>query len=78
MGNDISQPQQSLADLNKLIHDARGPLNRISMQAEMVKLALEADMPKEKAIEAVNKIIAACQDCSRDLQHISDFVKSQN
>ncbi|GEB72660.1 MULTISPECIES: histidine kinase [Pseudoalteromonas] len=58
--------------LNKLVHDARAPLNRISMNAELIKLVLENDMPKQKALEALDKIIANCQDCSNSLQKISD------
>ena len=42
--------------LNKLVHDARGPLNRISMNAELIKLVLENDMPKEKALDALPQI----------------------
>lgn len=58
--------------LDQLVHDARGPLNRISMNAELIKLVLENDMPKEKAIEALNKIISNCQQCSGALQKIVD------
>ena len=58
--------------LNKLVHDARGPLNRISMNAELIKLVLENDMPKEKALDALDKIINNCQQCSEILQKISD------
>lgn len=57
--------------LAKQIHDARGPLNNISMQAELVKLVLQNDLPKEKALDALDKIIAACQQCSQQLQMIS-------
>ena len=58
--------------LNKLVHDARAPLNRISMNAELIKLVLENDMPKEKALDALNKIITNCQQCSESLQKITD------
>ena len=58
--------------LNKLVHDARAPLNRISMNAELIKLVLENDMPKGKALEALNKIISNCQQCSESLQKIVD------
>ncbi|KPH60745.1 histidine kinase [Pseudoalteromonas porphyrae] len=58
--------------LNKLVHDARAPLNRISMNAELIKLVLENDMPKDKAIAALDKIISNCQQCSDSLQKISD------
>ena len=58
--------------LNKLVHDARGPLNRISMNAELIKLVLENDMLKEKALDALDKIINNCQQCSESLQKITD------
>lgn len=58
--------------INKLVHDARSPLNRISMNAELIKLVFENDLPKEKGIQALNKIISACQECSDRLQSISD------
>ncbi|MFK3872588.1 histidine kinase [Pseudoalteromonas rhizosphaerae] len=59
--------------LNKLVHDARGPLNRISMNAELIKLVLENDMPKDKALAALDKIIINCQQCSESLQKIADI-----
>lgn len=70
MSNDCSSH-----DLKALVHDARGPLNRISMNAELTKLVVENNMPKEKAIEALDKILVACQDCSEKLQLISDMQK---
>ncbi|WP_372760140.1 histidine kinase [Pseudoalteromonas sp.] len=63
---------KSSKPLNQLVHDARAPLNRISMNAELIKLVLENDLPKEKALEALNKIIANCQQCSDSLQIITD------
>lgn len=57
--------------VNKLVHDARSPLNRISMHAELIKLILENDMPKDKGIQAIDKIIKACQECSNTLQLLS-------
>ncbi|MFA3790067.1 histidine kinase [Aliiglaciecola sp. SL4] len=65
-------------DLRTLVHDARGPLNRISMNAELVKLVLENDLPRDKAVDALSKIITACQDCSDKLQMISDSQKDKN
>ena len=65
---------QAENDINQLIHDTRAPLNRISMQAELIKMVLENDMPKEKAIDAVTKIIIACQDCSKSLQDVTEFL----
>lgn len=62
-------------DLAKLVHDARGPLNKISMNAELIKLVLENNLPKEKAMHALQAIINNCQDCSAHLQAISVFDK---
>jgi len=58
--------------INKLVHDARAPLNRISMNAELVKMVLENDMPKQKALDALDKIIINCQKCSESLQVIAE------
>lgn len=58
--------------LAQQVHDIRKPLNRISMQAELIKLVLENDMPPDKAIEAVDKILQSCQNCSQLLQNLLD------
>ncbi|WNO60293.1 histidine kinase dimerization/phospho-acceptor domain-containing protein [Rheinheimera sp. MMS21-TC3] len=62
--------KSSQQDLAQVIHDVRKPLNRISMQAELIKLVLENDLAKDKALAAVEKIIQSCQDCSSQLQQI--------
>ncbi|QJR82314.1 hypothetical protein CA267_016935 [Alteromonas pelagimontana] len=49
------------------VHDARKPLNRISMQAELIKMVLNGDLPVEKAEQALDKIIAGTKDCSEAL-----------
>ncbi|WP_340677397.1 histidine kinase [Paraglaciecola sp.] len=64
-------------DISQLVHDARGPLNKISMNAELVKLVLENDLPKEKALQALQTIINNCQECSAHLQAISALDKGQ-
>jgi hypothetical protein len=46
------------------------------MQAELIKMVLENDMPKEKAIAAIDKILVACQDCSKRLQDIAELSQS--
>lgn len=61
-----------VAELAKQVHDIRKPLNRISMQAELIKLVLENNLPPQKAIEAVDKILQSCQDCSQLLENLSD------
>lgn len=56
--------------LQKAVHDARRPLNRITMQSELIKLALEGAVPPEKAVAALDKIIVGCKDCSESLSDL--------
>ena len=57
--------------LSVFVHDARKPLNRISMQAELVKMALNGDVPPEKALAALDKIISSAKDCSHTLSDMT-------
>ncbi len=59
--------EEEFARVATHVHDARKPLNRISMQAELVKMALSGDVPAERAMEALDKIIASTKDCSESL-----------
>lgn len=71
--------EQEFADLAAHVHDARKPLNRISMQAELVKMALDGDVPAERAKDALNKIISSTKDCSEALTEMMDaFSDSQS
>ena len=54
---------EEFSRLSVYVHDARKPLNRISMQAELVKMALNGDVPPEKALVALEKIIRSAKDC---------------
>jgi len=56
--------------LMQAIHDIRSPLNKISMHAEVVKLALNNEIPAEKAHESLNAIIANTKTCSALLQSL--------
>lgn len=60
-----------LAQLQVFVHDARKPLNRISMQAELVKMALNGDVPADKALLALDKIIVSAKDCSAKLTEMT-------
>ncbi|MEG3768353.1 hypothetical protein [Alteromonas sp. 14N.309.X.WAT.G.H12] len=66
--------EDELADIAKWVHDARKPLNRISMQAEMVKMALNGEIPIEKATLALDKIIHSTKDCSQTLTHMMEAI----
>lgn len=69
--------ESEFSQLQVAVHDARRPLNRITMQAELIKLALEGAVPQEKALDALNKIIAGSKDCSDKLsQMIEAFADS--
>jgi signal transduction histidine kinase len=68
----VSLMAEQEKDVKQLIHDVRGPLNKISMNAELVKLLIENDMPREKALVALDKIIQGCQECSQHLQQIAE------
>ena len=59
--------ESEFATLATHVHDARKPLNRISMQAELVKMALNGDVPAEKAMDSLDKIIASTKACSESL-----------
>jgi signal transduction histidine kinase len=52
------------------IHDARRPLNNISMQAELIKMLVDASEHEQGVKEAADKIIQYCQDCSEQLQSL--------
>lgn len=67
-----------VAELAKQVHDIRKPLNRISMQAELIKLVLENNLPPQKAVEAVDKILQSCQDCSQLLENLLESPARHN
>lgn len=64
--------EKEYAALAKHVHDARKPLNRISMQAELVKMALDGDVPPERAKQALDKIIISTKDCSEALTEMME------
>jgi D-mannonate dehydratase len=41
------------------------------MQAELVKMALNGDVPPEKALVALDKIISSAKDCSHTLAEMT-------
>lgn len=62
-------------ELNTLVHDARKPLNHISMHAEIIKILSEDTTKHPEICDAANKIIAASKACSELLQVISERAK---
>ena len=62
---------EEFSRLSVYVHDARKPLNRISMQAELGKMALNGAVPPEKALVALDKIIRSAKDCSHTLAEMT-------
>lgn len=62
---------EEFSKMSVYVHDARKPLNRISMQAELIKMALNGDIPTQKAVDALDKIIASAKDCSNTLSEMT-------
>ena len=57
--------------VDQLLHDARGPLNTISVNAEVAKLLLQKSAPQESILAAMQNILRECQRCNEILQQIS-------
>ena len=64
--------------MSTLVHNARNPLNRISMQAELAKMMVSQGLPADKVLVALDKVIQGCQDCSEQLEEISNFNKQSD
>lgn len=65
-----------MIDLEQNIHDIRKPLNTISMQAELIKMFVEASDNSPKLLEAANKIILNSKQCSELLQSLFEEIES--
>jgi signal transduction histidine kinase len=49
---------------NEKLHDLRGPLNVINMQAELIKMLSESPSNADKICTAADKIIQASKNCN--------------
>lgn len=58
--------------IHQLVHDARRPLNNISMQAEMLKLLAKKGADESQLIDAADKIVRYCKECSHILEAVSE------
>lgn len=58
--------------IDQLVHDARGPLNTISVNAEIANLLLQNAAPTDGISAAIRNILQECQRCSEILQLISN------
>ncbi|MCP8900090.1 histidine kinase [Gilvimarinus xylanilyticus] len=64
--------------VKQLIHDARNPLNNISVNAELGKLALQSNSDIERSVAALDVILQECQRCSQTLQELADTLGSES
>lgn len=55
-----------------LIHDVRNPLNTISMNAELGKLALQTRGDVDKAIQVFDTILRECKVCGDKLADLKE------
>jgi signal transduction histidine kinase len=58
--------------LDRLVHDARGPLNAIAMNAELAQLLSRNAHSPERLQQALGVIVRECQHCSRILQEFRE------
>jgi signal transduction histidine kinase len=58
--------------IDRLVHDARGPLNTISVNAEVARLLLQKSAPPEGILTALQNILRECQRCNDILQLIGN------
>lgn len=61
-----------------LIHDVRNPLNTISMNAELGKLALQTRGDIDKAIQVFDTILRECKVCGDKLSDLKENLASED
>jgi signal transduction histidine kinase len=66
--------QQSAEELDRRIHNIRGPLNTISMNAELGKLRIDNGDPPEKILKALNTIVLQCTACADELEALRSYL----
>lgn len=67
----MSTSANEQSNSNIRIHGVRNNLNTIAMQTELAKMLVEANGDKSKIITALDKVLAACTDCSEKLQAVN-------
>lgn len=56
--------------IERLVHDARGPLNTIAINAEVAKLLVQQPNQSEAIVTALQNILRECKLCSDILQRM--------
>ncbi|HAG96584.1 MAG TPA: histidine kinase, partial [Gammaproteobacteria bacterium] len=49
------------------LHALRNMLNNITMNAELVKLMVQQDVPNDQVLDSVEKMLQECKHCARYL-----------
>lgn len=62
---------------SSLIHDVRNPLNTISMNAELGKLALQTRGDVEKALQVFDNILRECKVCGDKLTDLRELMADE-
>lgn len=61
--------------VGQCVHDIRNKFNRISMQTELLKLLVEQGSDKEKIVESLDIILAACEESAGSLDVLAKYSK---
>ncbi|MCA9728236.1 MAG: histidine kinase dimerization/phospho-acceptor domain-containing protein [Candidatus Eisenbacteria bacterium] len=56
------------AEVAKLIHDLRNPINSIAMTAELAKLQVASGESADAIVENLETIVRLCRDCGVRLE----------
>ncbi|MCF6436294.1 MULTISPECIES: histidine kinase dimerization/phospho-acceptor domain-containing protein [Pseudoalteromonas] len=62
---------QDKAKLDAIVHDARKPLNHISMNAELLKIMVDKSASPEEVKKIADQIILAAKECSATIQQMT-------
>ena len=61
-------------ELQRLIHNVRGPLNSISMNAELGKMYIQEGKAPDSVMKTLDTIVRHCTACSAGLESLHDFL----
>jgi hypothetical protein len=64
----------NLTELQRLIHNVRGPLNSISMNAELGKMYIQEGKTPESVLRALDTIVAQCAMCGSALESLHTYL----
>ena len=61
----MSDPEQAPLDR----HALRNMLNNITMNAELIKLQVQQDVPTPQVMASIEKLLRECKQCAHYLNH---------